>query len=249
MSIYFEVDGPYRAMVLPPSTEEGKLLKKHTPHHHPSTTPSSSYDGSTRRAQGLRGEAPRRAQADQGLPGAGVRTAPSCRATTLDVLRRRLGGRQPWLDVIDTHGEELEDEELFELVSEQKSMSRTLEEYGAQKSTAITVARRLAEFLGDADGQGRRARVQVHHRRQAARQAGDRARDPGGDLRGGGGGALPLPPPLAQGPLDGGGGHGDPPGDRLELLPRPPRRGDPEDHHDPRCDGTRRGASHTCTAP
>ena len=28
MSIYFEVDGPYKAMILPASTEEGKLLKK-----------------------------------------------------------------------------------------------------------------------------------------------------------------------------------------------------------------------------
>ena len=27
-SIYFEVDGPYKAMILPASTEEGKLLKK-----------------------------------------------------------------------------------------------------------------------------------------------------------------------------------------------------------------------------
>ena len=27
-SIFFEVDGPYRCMVLPSSTEEGKLLKK-----------------------------------------------------------------------------------------------------------------------------------------------------------------------------------------------------------------------------
>ena len=28
MSIYFEVDGPYKAMILPASLEEGKLLKK-----------------------------------------------------------------------------------------------------------------------------------------------------------------------------------------------------------------------------
>ena len=28
-------------------------------------------------------------------------------------------------------------------------MSKSLDDYGAQKSTAITVARRLAEFLGD----------------------------------------------------------------------------------------------------
>ena len=28
MSIFFEVDGPYKAMLIPASREEGKLLKK-----------------------------------------------------------------------------------------------------------------------------------------------------------------------------------------------------------------------------
>ena len=28
MSIFFEIDGPYRAMIIPSSREEGKLLKK-----------------------------------------------------------------------------------------------------------------------------------------------------------------------------------------------------------------------------
>ena len=41
------------------------------------------------------------------------------------------------------------DSELFELIAENKSMSKTLEEYGSQKSTSISTARRLAEFLGD----------------------------------------------------------------------------------------------------
>lgn len=41
------------------------------------------------------------------------------------------------------------DSELFELISEKKSMSKKLEEYGAQKSTSISTAKRLAEFLGD----------------------------------------------------------------------------------------------------
>ena len=54
-----------------------------------------------------------------------------------------------WVDVLDSRGADWEDDELLELVSEQKSMSRSLEEYGEQKSTAITVARRLAQFLGD----------------------------------------------------------------------------------------------------
>lgn len=35
--------------------------------------------------------------------------------------------------------------ELFELISENRSMSRKLEDYGTQKSTSISTARRLAE--------------------------------------------------------------------------------------------------------
>lgn len=41
------------------------------------------------------------------------------------------------------------DSELCDLISENRSMSRTLEEYGSQKSTSISTAKRLAEFLGD----------------------------------------------------------------------------------------------------
>nr|XP_036870228.1 DNA polymerase epsilon catalytic subunit A isoform X5 [Manis javanica] len=41
------------------------------------------------------------------------------------------------------------DSELFELISENRSMSRKLEDYGEQKSTSISTAKRLAEFLGD----------------------------------------------------------------------------------------------------
>jgi hypothetical protein len=43
----------------------------------------------------------------------------------------------------------MDDQELFDLVSENRSMSRALSDYGAQKSTSISTARRLAEFLGD----------------------------------------------------------------------------------------------------
>ena len=37
------------------------------------------------------------------------------------------------------------DTELFELISENRSMSRKLEDYGDQKSTSISTAKRLAE--------------------------------------------------------------------------------------------------------
>lgn len=43
----------------------------------------------------------------------------------------------------------MQDNELFDLISENRSMSKTLEEYEGQKSTSISTAKRLAEFLGD----------------------------------------------------------------------------------------------------
>ncbi|KAH9919999.1 uncharacterized protein BXZ73DRAFT_92015 [Epithele typhae] len=54
-----------------------------------------------------------------------------------------------WLDVLFSHAADLADEELVELISENRSMSKTLAEYAGQKSTSISTARRLAEFLGD----------------------------------------------------------------------------------------------------
>ena len=39
--------------------------------------------------------------------------------------------------------------ELCDLISENRSMSRKLEEYGGRKYTSISTAKRLAEFLGD----------------------------------------------------------------------------------------------------
>lgn len=41
------------------------------------------------------------------------------------------------------------DAELFDLISENRSMSKKLEDYGEQKSLSISTAKRLAEFLGD----------------------------------------------------------------------------------------------------
>merc|ERR1719317_1370720 len=54
-----------------------------------------------------------------------------------------------WLDVLYSKGANMPDPELFELISENKSMSKSLAEYEGQKSTSISTAKRLAEFLGD----------------------------------------------------------------------------------------------------
>ena len=53
------------------------------------------------------------------------------------------------LDVLYSKGANMPDTELFDLISENKSMSKTLAEYEGQKSTSISTAKRLAEFLGD----------------------------------------------------------------------------------------------------
>lgn len=41
------------------------------------------------------------------------------------------------------------DNELFDLISENRNMSRKLEEYGELKSTSISTAKRLAEVCPD----------------------------------------------------------------------------------------------------
>lgn len=138
-SIFFEVDGPYRCMVLPASTEEGKLLKKRYA--------VFNFDGSLAELKGF--ELKRRGELEL------IKTFQS------QVFERFLDGNSlvecydsvaeianHWIDVIDTRGESLDDDELIDLISENRNMSRQLEEYGDQKGTSQTTARRLGEFLG-----------------------------------------------------------------------------------------------------
>ncbi|KAI9910676.1 hypothetical protein PsorP6_010303 [Peronosclerospora sorghi] len=139
-SILFEVDGTYKCMVLPASTEEGKLLKKryavfNLDHSH---SELKSFELK------LRGElqlikAFKSQVFERFLDG---ETLEECYAPMAKCAHR-------WLIVIDTRGESMDDDELMALITEHKSMSGRLDEYRAQKSTSITTARRLSEFLGD----------------------------------------------------------------------------------------------------
>uniref|UniRef100_A0A914M5K5 DNA polymerase epsilon catalytic subunit n=1 Tax=Meloidogyne incognita TaxID=6306 RepID=A0A914M5K5_MELIC len=52
-----------------------------------------------------------------------------------------------WLSILYDQGRALSLSELFELIGESKNMSRALEDYGSQKSTSITTAKRLAECM------------------------------------------------------------------------------------------------------
>ena len=140
MTIEFEVDGPYLAMVLPASKEEGKLIKKRYA--------VFNFDGSLAELKGF--ELKRRGELklikvfqsevfDQFLLGNDLS---SCYDAVAAVANR-------WLDMLDTKGADLTDQELVEHISESSVMSKGLDEYDNRKSCAITCARRLAEFLGD----------------------------------------------------------------------------------------------------
>lgn len=139
-SIFFEVDGPYKAMILPTSKEEGKGLKKRYA--------VFNFDGSLAELKGFeikrRGELQliKNFQSDIFKLFLEGSTLEECYQAVANVANR-------WLDVLDTKGKMLEDEDLIELICENRSMSKKLEEYGNQKSTSITTAKRLGEFLGE----------------------------------------------------------------------------------------------------
>lgn len=138
-SIFFEVDGPYRAMILPTSKEEGKGLKKRYA--------VFNMDGSLAELKGFeikrRGELNliKNFQSDIFKLFLEGETLSTCYEAVATVANN-------WLDVLDTKGGTLEDEDLIELICENKSMSKPLTEYEGQKSTSITTAKRLGEFLG-----------------------------------------------------------------------------------------------------
>jgi DNA polymerase epsilon subunit 1 len=139
-TIFFEVDGPYKAMILPTSKEEDKNLKKRYA--------VFNEDGTLAELKGF--EVKRRGELKLikifqqqifkfFLEGSNLTET---YAAVAKVANR-------WLDVLYQHGANLPDEELIDLICENRSMSKVLEEYGAQKSTSITTAKRLAQFLGE----------------------------------------------------------------------------------------------------
>ncbi|RIB08013.1 hypothetical protein C2G38_2112181 [Gigaspora rosea] len=138
-SIFFEVDGPYRAMILPSSLEENKLLKKRYA--------VFAHDGTLQELKGFevkrRGELKLLKNFQESIFQVFLRgkTLKDCYAEVGKIANA-------FLDVLEQKGATLSDEQLIDSISEKRGMSRALEDYGEQKSTSITAAKRLAEFLG-----------------------------------------------------------------------------------------------------
>lgn len=139
-TIFFEVDGPYKAMFLPTSTEEGKQLKKRY----------AIFDFNDRLVE-LKGfELKRRGELKVIKDFQSQIFGSYLKGNTLEELYKHAADvANHYLDIIDTRGQNMRDDELLELISESRSMSKSIHEYGNKKSTAITTSKRLAELLGD----------------------------------------------------------------------------------------------------
>ncbi|OMP07850.1 hypothetical protein COLO4_06999 [Corchorus olitorius] len=139
-SIEFEVDGPYKAMIIPASKEEGILIKKNYA--------VFNDDGTLAELEGF--EIKRRGELklikvfqaelfDKFLNGS---TLEECYSAVAAVANR-------WLDLLDNQGKDIADSELLDYISESSTMSKSLADYGEQKSCAVTTARCLANFLAN----------------------------------------------------------------------------------------------------
>lgn len=139
MSIYFELDGPYRGMVIPASLEENKKLKK--------KYCVFNFDGKISEIKGF--ELKRRGELE------------IVKKFQSEIFSRFLDGQdlkgcyescakvaQTWLDIILKQGQDMSDENLFELIGDSKVLSKNISEYGEQKGVALTAAKRMAQFLG-----------------------------------------------------------------------------------------------------
>ena len=140
-TIEFEVDGPYKAMILPAAKDEGKSIKKRYA--------VFNFDGSLAELKGF--ELKRRGELklvkifqsevfNHFLDGGTLEEA----YEAVSAVANR------WVDMLENEGSDLAEMELLEYISESSMMSKSLEDMGTQKSARTTTAMRLAEFLGAA---------------------------------------------------------------------------------------------------
>jgi DNA polymerase epsilon subunit 1 len=139
-TIFFEVDGPYRAMVLPASRERGKKLKKRYAVFNDNGTLAELKGFEIKRRGELELIKQFQSQLFKKFLG----------GTTLEEAYESVGEiGNDWLDMLESRGEKLEEEDVLTYLSESTNMSKKVVEYGGQKSRAITGLIRLSEFLDD----------------------------------------------------------------------------------------------------
>eukprot|EP01080_Neovahlkampfia_damariscottae_P004429 gene4429-7804_t len=142
-SIFFEVDGPYKCMIIPASQQEGKSIKKRYAVFNENNTIAELKGFEIKR----RGELQliKLFQERLFLKYLSGNTLEECYKNISDEANT-------WLDILYSKGsqfKEFNDPILFGYLTESSNMSRNINEYGDQKSSRITSAKRLGELLGD----------------------------------------------------------------------------------------------------
>jgi DNA polymerase epsilon subunit 1 len=119
-SIFFELDGPYKAMILPASPEEGKLLKKKYAVY--------NFDGSLAELKGF--ELKRKGELEVVKLFQGQVFSQFLAGKSLKECYAAVGGiGNHWLDILHDKGMFVDDEELLALISEKKTISKTVDDY------------------------------------------------------------------------------------------------------------------------
>lgn len=139
-SIFFEMDGPYKTMIIPASTEENKLLKKRY----------VVFDWKNKivELKGFelkrRGELNfiKRFQEDVFKHFNDGSTLMECYSSLASICNY-------WLDIIEQEGGPLDEDSIFYLFSESRNMSKNLNNYANRKSNLINTVRKMSEFLGN----------------------------------------------------------------------------------------------------
>eukprot|EP00917_Polyrhabdina_sp_WS-2016_P013570 GHVP01029742.1.p1 GENE.GHVP01029742.1~~GHVP01029742.1.p1 ORF type:complete len:1499 (+),score=286.83 GHVP01029742.1:49-4497(+) len=137
-SIFFELDGPYRAMFVPGSTEEGKMLKKRY----------IVFDNAGKIVEMKGFEIKRRGELKI-IKNIQKELFPVfLSGNNMDECYKNLAdSAMKWLGILKTKGKDFKDDYIIELLSESKNMSKNIEEYGKQKSCVITASKRLIELF------------------------------------------------------------------------------------------------------
>jgi DNA polymerase epsilon subunit 1 len=139
MSIFFEIDGPHRAMVIPAAREENKVLKKRY----------AVFDMKGKLSEVKGFEIKRRGELkiikifqseifQQYLKGTTLRECYQYCAETCN----------KWLSILRQQGESMREDEIVTLIAESKVLSKNIKEYDSKKGVAITAAKRMSELLG-----------------------------------------------------------------------------------------------------
>lgn len=136
-SIFFEIDGPYKAIVLPASVEENRLTKKKYVVFNSDDKISELKGFETKR----RGELNfiKKFQEDLFLKFVLGENLESCYKILGSVANY-------WLDIIQYKAEGLSDEEIFYLFSESKNMAKGFDAYEGRKALNTCTAEKIAEL-------------------------------------------------------------------------------------------------------